>query len=268
MGISAFFKKLTGKKEAVKTDPTPAIVETQPKVQAVVQPAPAPAPVKKVAEVKAAPAPAAKMTNVIPARPVAKAAAPAKATSPFALTGGPKNQSDWLLLQIGKTGRAFIAAADRNKLTVQNPQASEGYFVRHDMTAALLGYRLVLTAYHFHQDVPSLEALRIVRTAMTGMLHRAVDITIEKSGDKESRAHLLMTAEEQFKNTEKEVAEACFQLRGKSPEPFAGFYESLIPAFGHKDSAHALHGRFGAVLADLYTKIEAAMAARNHQITG
>ncbi len=90
------------------------------------------------------------------------------------------------------------------------------------MTAALLGYRLVMTAYHFHQEVPSLEAIRIVRTAMTGMLHRAVAITFEKNGSKD-RAAMLAAAEEQFRSAEKEIAEACFQLRGKSLEPFAGF---------------------------------------------
>lgn len=244
MGIAAFFKKLTGSTGGKEKQP-------------------------KLPDQAAAPALEIVAAQMVPTKVVAKIAPlPSQPISPLALTGGAKNQSDWLLLQIGKTGRAFIALADKNKLTIKNPQASEGSFVRHDMTAALLGYRLVLTAYHFHQDVPSLEALRIVRTAMVGMLHRAVDITVEKSGDKEARPGLLLAAEEQFRFTEKEVAEACFQLRGKSLEPFAGFYVSLIPAFGHKDSAHALHQRFGPVLAELHGKIEAAMAARNHQITG
>lgn len=248
MGITSFFKKLRGVKAPAES--ATAALSQQPKLEVVPVP---------VVQAKAAAIPS-------PIKPVSQA--PTKPVSPLSLTGGAKNQSDWLLLQIGKTGRAFIALADKNKLTVAHPQASEGSFVRHDMTAALLGYRLVLTAYHFHQDVPSLEALRIVRTAMVGMLHRAVDITVEKSGDKEARQGLLLTAEEQFRFTEKEVAEACFQLRGKSSEPFSGFYASLIPAFGHKEPAHALQQRFGPVLNELYTKIEAAMAARNHQITG
>jgi|GEM_PF-5031256 len=254
MGISSFFKKLTGKKAATEPVVVPVTTETapaQPKVQAL---APVPAP---PAAVKPAP----------PARPAAPVK-PVAPVSPLALTGGAKNQSDWLLLQIGKTGRAFIAAADKNKLTVQVPQTGEGTFVRHDMTAALLGYRLVMTAYHYHQDVPSLEALRIVRTAMTGMLHRAVEIAVERSGGKNKRYELLAIAEEQFRSAEKEIAEACFQLRGKSLEPFMGFYNSLIPAFGDPDSPHVLHQRFGATLSELYGKIEAAMAARNHQITG
>lgn len=238
MGISAFFKKFK------KTKDAPA----EPKVQPVNTPAP-------------------KAAQVIRAAPKPKPQ-PVASVSPLSLTGGAKNQSDWLLLQIGKTGRSFIASADKSKLTVAKPEIKDGAFVRHDMTAALLGYRMVLTAYHFHQDVPSLEALRIVRTAMTGMLHRAVDITVEQTGAKERRGEMLADAEAQFKSAEKEIMEACFQLRGKSSEPFKGFYASLIPAFGHQDSPHELHRRFGALLAELYSKIESAMAARNHQITG
>lgn len=253
MGISSFFKRLKGQKSE---SPAPAAPST-PKAPLVAVTA-EPAPVAKAA---------APQSHARPAPPAAAKAAPQPA-SPYALTGGAKNQSDWLLLQIGKTGRAFVAAADKAKLSVAQPDVKDGSFVRHDMTAALLGYRLVLTAYHLHQDVPSLEALRIVRTAMTGMLHRAVDIAVERGGAKEKRAEMLAVAEEQFKSADKQIMEACFHLRGKSPEAFMGFYPGLVPAFGYADTAHAHHERFGAILKDLFARIESAMLARNHQITG
>ncbi len=260
MGILAFFKKLTGTKAVEGSKAQTPVAEL------------ASAPVDHANENTSDPAAQTptkvappKMTTVVPPRAPQK---PLAKTSPLALTGGAKNQSDWLLLQIGKTGRAFIALAEKNKLNVHLPVVNDGQFVRHDMTAALLGYRLVLTAYHFHQDVPSLEALRFVRTAMTGMLHRAVDITVDQTGFKDKRQMMLAHAEEQFKFAEKEIAEACFQLRGNSPEPFMGFYSGLLPAFGFQDSPHALHQRYGTILGELYAKIESAMAARNHQITG
>lgn len=270
MGISAFFKRLKGKKEESQTPEVPSA----PKVPLAAVTLPAAVPTS--ASVEKVPAPAAIPVAKISATATATATAPVSTksktapilTSPYALTGGAKNQSDWLLLQIGKTGRAFLAAADKAKLSVAQPDLKEGSFVRHDMTAALLGYRLVLTAYHLHQEVPSLEALRIVRTAMIGMLHRAVDIAVERGGGKEKRAEMLAAAEEQFKSADKQIMEACFHLRGKSPEAFVGFYPSLIPAFGFADTAHAHHERFGAVLKDLFARIESSMLARNHQITG
>lgn len=237
MKFSNFFRKLRGVKEA--------------------EPAPVAAPVEK------APVAPPKV-EVLAATTNRKVSAPA---SPYVLKGGAKTQSDWLLLQIGKTGRSFIALAEKNKLSMPSPVAAGEAFVRHDMTAALLGYRLVLTAYQFHQDVPSLEALRIVRTAMIGMLHRAVDITVEQTGRRDQRQVMLANAEDQFRFAESEVAAVCAKLRAKSSEPFAPFYTSLVPAFAAAESRD-LHDRFGSIMIELYSKIEATMAARNHQITG
>jgi len=244
----AFWQKITGVKES---EPTSAVTPLKAAEPTTPQP--------KVVPPPEAPA------KVILARPRPSAHVP---SSPLALRGSGKTQSDWLLLQIGKTGRAFISAAEKNKLTIPAPPAASGGFVRHDMTAALLGYRLVLAAYHFHQDVPSLEALRTVRTAMVGMLHRAVDITVEQAGNKELRKPLLQQAEDQFKFAEAEAIEVSSRLHEKTVQPFAPFYSSLIPAFGGPDSPEVLHQRFGAILQELYEKIEAGMAARNHQITG
>lgn len=242
MGFSALLKKLKGFKAEPEAPVQPEPVIEPPKVEKAEPP-------PKVAVVK---------------RPEP---APVKPISPLALSGGSKSQSDWMLLQIGKTGRAFIAIAER-KSFIAKPGTFSDAFVRHDMTAALLGYQLMMTAYHFHQDPPSLEAMRIVRTAMVGMLHRAVDITVEQTGKRDERKQMLTVAEEQFKLTEKEILNACARLRENASQPFSGFYSGLTPAFGPLDTEEAMHQRFGAALQELYGKIESAMASRNHLITG
>ncbi|NJM09542.1 MAG: hypothetical protein HC883_01180, partial [Bdellovibrionaceae bacterium] len=223
MKIRTFFKKL-GKWGATKDEPAPlAPSASAPQAEF----PPKATPKVQVKENPQRPENPQRQENpaavVIPVRPPQKAHVPAAPSSPLALKGGAKTQSDWLLLQIGKTGRAFIALAEKNQLPIQAPAASDESFVRHDMTAALLGYRLVLTAYHVHQEIPSLEALRNVRTAMIGMLHRAVDITIEQMGAKDLRRSLLGIAEEQFKKAEAEVAAACMKVKAQAPEPFSGF---------------------------------------------
>lgn len=210
--------------------------------------------------------PSAPVIPVERSRPVPKTEP--KPSHPLALKGGAKTQTDWLLLQIGKTGRGFIQEAQKNNLTLIPPSANDENFVRHDMTAALIGYRLVLTAYHTHQDQISLEALRSVRTAMIGMLHRAVDITIEKLGKKEMRGQLLRSAESQFKAAESEVVVACTRVKEKSQSPFKDSYGSIAPAFGSVSDTSQLHSQLDTILNDLYVRIEAAMATRQHQITG
>lgn len=166
--------------------------------------------------------------------------------NPYALTGSAQSQADWMLHQLGRAGKGFIAAAEKSKWTAQ-----EGA-MRPDVSAAMIAYRLVLACYNFHQDQPARETLRLLRTAMTALLHRAGE-----TGPK---------CEELLKAVEVEVAEAVTALRANNAQPFKSFYASLGPSFGGTDGD--LHARYGALLKDLYSKIESALLARHSQVTG
>lgn len=243
--------KLSANKETeVKAEPPASVPTPTPVRPAAAKPQPRPAPPKPAAR-PAAPAPQAQ-----PVKRAPRVSQPQPAVV-HALQGSAQTQSDFMLLMIGKTAKTFMAHAQANKWITNSTTES---FLRPDVTAALLACRLMLTAYKVHQEQPSREALRFVRTAMTSLLHRA--------GQNDERQAMIARTEELLKAIENDTDAAAGYVRAKSATPFEAFYARLLPAFGEEASNEVLHQRFGALLHELYVKIEAAMAARNVQITG
>lgn len=238
--MRSLFNKIKDKFAREKEDTKPT--STAPAVT----PSPAPPRPAPQAQTPAAARPASAPRPQTP--PAPRTPPPPQKINPYALTGSAQSQADWMLHQLGRVGKAFLAVAEKNKWSAQ-----EGA-MRTDVAAAMIAYRLVLTTYHVHQEQPSRETMRLLRTAMTALLHRAGD-----TGPK---------CEELLKQVEAEVATTTAALRNKSGDAFKSFYANLAPSFGGAADEDELNSRYAATLKDLYSKIESALLLRNSQTTG
>lgn len=188
-----------------------------------------------------------------------------------------KEHSNWLFQQIVKTSEAFLTSMQQNKLISKQPNAILAMTIRPDVEAALLGYKLVLTAYRLNQAAPAQNVLQILRVAMTGVFLKTIkddfqrevhqdSITLGKEFDDslppDMRKAALKLAETRLKSADMAITAALTGLRAHSLSPFSAFYVDLVPAFGGKASPEELERRYGNILSELFAKLDRVIGER------
>lgn len=188
-----------------------------------------------------------------------------------------KEDSDWLFQHIMKTGEAFLASMQQNNLISRQPNAILAMAIRPDVEAVLLAYKLAVTAYRFHQNVPASNVLLILRVAMAGIFLKTIKEDFQQEVHQDSimlgkefddslppdmRKAALKLAETRLKSADTAITAALTGLRANSPSPFSAFYTDLAPAFGGKGSPEELERRYGNILKELFAKLEIAIGER------
>jgi hypothetical protein len=179
-----------------------------------------------------------------------------------------KEQSEWMLGQIGAHAKALVSFAESNGFELAPPSLTSELFHRHDVSALMLGYKITGVAYRLNATEPSREVLRMVRTAMISMLLKAGrDIVQQAARDKtasSSKLHPLnlTMAEDHVKAADAEVLQVVTHLQEKSPHPFHPFTSSLAPAFKADLPAEALDAKYTVFFATILTKTQESFAQR------
>lgn len=187
-----------------------------------------------------------------------------------------------LFQKIVETGEAFLTYARQNGLITKHTDATLAMLARPDIEVLLLGYKLVSTAYRLHQKDQESNLQQYIQIRMVDEFikiekkdyQRDIRHDMARWGKKVDdsfppalRQAAFKYAVARLQSADSTIAAAIANLHERSPNPFSPFYDGLTPDFGGKGSPEELERRYGAILQELFFKLDHAMGERRGLVT-